>query len=1060
VQRVSACMRSRHLEILNDLSEKRHEKEDRQRREEERLRWRMQGLRERLLRRAICSSTVGGGSALADGGRARASSFGMPQAYAGIEKVCSLSFQDGGSAPSTAPRVSSLPPRTPAGATALQASLPAGYCAAPSEFRIESAEEASEDRRQRHLLQQAAMRNSSHEAIQRLLSLQGLQQQRILSAQQATERRKLRLRRARNQFFKQSQGACARDSAPPREGLPQPPQRSMRPQLTHDLSSDTSPPAVTIAVAIAALHTPTGSAAAAAPSPRSSPIAQNTPREAAVTLTQSIGGAVIGGITSVRNTSPSAKTNTITPRPPGGGRDGSRSRVGYGTYPGRHQTFDFISGTTSPRRILDLAAWKRAQHAPQDKKVFICLRGYPDFRDALLRRGWVQNTDKDSKCFDIKWAAVGDIQHGSLQAHQAANHFEHCTDLTTKVGLSLSLRSCVWQTGVNADGFYPRAFDLHDVLERADFVLDFKLTKTESVLRAFLEHIDGGAEKTFSEDVVSTAIKVCTRLLTDVDDVIDSPGLPEGLSDVLREEWGLLQQVCLDDPTQRLESRLKDSNLDAAIARRSTVRQLEDVARRQRSLQEATRRLEADREQDRVKPRSGKQKVVQCRDESASAALDAPVSSYASTRGQHLATQARWVLSELAKIHPQHREVNGSRNAWIIKPAGKSRGRGIQMMRELEEIFRATDLDEGQWVAQKYIERPQLIHGYKFDIRQWVLVVDWNPLTVYIWQQPYLRFAGEKYDATLTDRSEYMHLVNNCIQKKKEGFDQVNDDLQTSGFMWFKQQYQEWLHETYCTCNNHDTPFLQRPPYTCETFGVRWEDVAFTGKEDSDGEDGDDDIGRATASTPSLPLTSSTDAEGSGSVEAHEDAVKAKVSEEERTNTMQEAPQVADSAPCCEDLWETCIRPQMNDIVLQSLSCVVDQVQHRKLTVELFGYDFMISPGEGRPRVWLIEVNSSPACDYSTRVTTPLVKKMLEDTAKVMVDLREDPNASTGEWHIVRHSNEKRIVGKPIALAKLEVLGKEIQFSQNKPTRKSTKTIPAASVATAASPFPSADVTE
>jgi len=40
---------------------------------------------------------------------------------------------------------------------------------------------------------------------------------------------------------------------------------------------------------------------------------------------------------------------------------------------------------------------------------------------------------------------------------------------------------------------------------------------------------------------------------------------------------------------------------------------------------------------------------------------------------------------------------------------------------------------------------------------------------------------------------------------------------------------------------------------------------------------------------------------------------------------------------------------------------------------------------------WLIEVNSSPAMDYSTKVTTRLVKMVLKDTAKVIVDWREAP---------------------------------------------------------------------
>jgi hypothetical protein len=38
---------------------------------------------------------------------------------------------------------------------------------------------------------------------------------------------------------------------------------------------------------------------------------------------------------------------------------------------------------------------------------------------------------------------------------------------------------------------------------------------------------------------------------------------------------------------------------------------------------------------------------------------------------------------------------------------------------------------------------------------------------------------------------------------------------------------------------------------------------------------------------------------------------------------------------------------------------------------------------------WLIEVNSSPAMDYSTKVTTRLVKSAMRDVAKVMVDWKD-----------------------------------------------------------------------
>ena len=53
----------------------------------------------------------------------------------------------------------------------------------------------------------------------------------------------------------------------------------------------------------------------------------------------------------------------------------------------------------------------------------------------------------------------------------------------------------------------------------------------------------------------------------------------------------------------------------------------------------------------------------------------------------------------------------------------------------------------------------------------------------------------------------------------------------------------------------------------------------------------------------------------------------------------------------------------MRDSVVKSLICVQDMVENRQNSFELYGYDFMIDEDYN---AWLIEINSSPAMDYST----------------------------------------------------------------------------------------------
>ena len=107
--------------------------------------------------------------------------------------------------------------------------------------------------------------------------------------------------------------------------------------------------------------------------------------------------------------------------------------------------------------------------------------------------------------------------------------------------------------------------------------------------------------------------------------------------------------------------------------------------------------------------------------------------------------QAQYILQESEKAYPQY-HLNGSRNIWILKPALLSRGRGIKCFNNLPKILDFVFQKKIPYVCQKYIENPLIIKRKKFDIRQWVLVTDWNPLTIWFYEICYVRFSADEYD--------------------------------------------------------------------------------------------------------------------------------------------------------------------------------------------------------------------------------------------------------------------------------------------------------------------------
>ncbi|XP_026672887.1 tubulin glycylase 3A-like [Ceratina calcarata] len=152
-------------------------------------------------------------------------------------------------------------------------------------------------------------------------------------------------------------------------------------------------------------------------------------------------------------------------------------------------------------------------------------------------------------------------------------------------------------------------------------------------------------------------------------------------------------------------------------------------------------------------------------------------------------------VQEMAQYRPQSR-IDGMRNVWILKPGDKSLGRGIILKDTLHDILnkihQATK-ECMQYVVQKYIERPLLVHKTKVDVRQWFLITSTQPLIVWMYRDVLIRFASR--DFTLDNFHESIHLCNTTVQMKYRKTLRQNAQI-PSELHWNLQKFKEYLRAT------------------------------------------------------------------------------------------------------------------------------------------------------------------------------------------------------------------------------------------------------------------------
>ncbi|NWU45690.1 TTLL4 polyglutamylase, partial [Hylia prasina] len=139
-----------------------------------------------------------------------------------------------------------------------------------------------------------------------------------------------------------------------------------------------------------------------------------------------------------------------------------------------------------------------------------------------------------------------------------------------------------------------------------------------------------------------------------------------------------------------------------------------------------------------------------------------------------------FILPQDIKLLRKAWEEGASRQKWIVKPPASARGIGIQVIHKWSQLPKRRPL-----LVQRYLHKPYLIGGKKFDLRIYVYVTCYDPLRVYLFKDGLVRFASCKYSSSMeTLSNKFMHLTNYSVNKKNTEYKSNSDETACQGHKW------------------------------------------------------------------------------------------------------------------------------------------------------------------------------------------------------------------------------------------------------------------------------------
>ena len=435
--------------------------------------------------------------------------------------------------------------------------------------------------------------------------------------------------------------------------------------------------------------------------------------------------------------------------------------------------------------LTDLTAWRKRNHLTKKTRIFKMLGNYQTIKQALYDRGWVENKDRNSPWFDLCWSLKArDIDFDNLKEGQIVNHFRFNGCITTKIGLCRNLGKVINFNNVDIDTFFPKCYSFKEDGALDEFSEQFKITKAECILKRFAKG------ESVDPDMLDVAMTVCRRSLLDLDDIIDNP-----FREVIKDsEWEILgkderlmnrkfknkkvkktslapirkAQAKINHSPSMIANKINSKRENSYKSPSIVTLKLPEIENKQMYSTVKNKKpflIDAKTREEVIKSIAESRHIESPNDIKVVESNQIIKSWENSLPNPHsnLLRDVKQILTRLELKFPQFK-INGDKNIWIIKPAGLSRGRGIKVFSHLNDIKQHMHAKEHDWIAQKYIENPMIINNRKFDLRIWVLVTGVNPLTIWFWNKPYIRFPAADYnDTNLNDR--FIHLTNNSVAK-------------------------------------------------------------------------------------------------------------------------------------------------------------------------------------------------------------------------------------------------------------------------------------------------------